>query len=134
MKSIDLKVGNKIYGSSDRIETVTLIKDDNYIFSYPGLLREANSEQELAGCKGIPIAEDILILIGFVWNLTKNAMWNEHEFLICKDVDGTFYSAVWGCDLENQPELICVCQIPFIHTLQNLHYTFTGHEINLDKL
>jgi len=129
MESKELRIGNKIYGVSDRIETVTLIKENGLIESYPGLFKEANSPQEVMYCSGIPLSEEILLKCGFSkFHEFSMADANyristKERYLMIELLHGKYIANIY-----HQVE------IKYLHQLQNLYFALTGQELNTSGL
>lgn len=77
----------------------------------------------------IVLTEEWLTKLGFGINMTQTAWWNEHEFLISEDNDG-FYFGIWH-DINDDPYVEHVCDVRYVHQLQNLHLIITGQELIL---
>jgi hypothetical protein len=126
--SKDLRLGNLIYGPSDREETIVAIIGEGWVKSYPGKLTEARFDAELKYCSGIPLTEEWLIKLG--WQLDfvdKNGL---KEFINYKsDLDAiNLYQDKFSFNCwENSkcPE--------YVHQLQNLYHALTGQELQLTQ-
>lgn len=125
----ELRIGNLIYGVSDRVETVTLIKEDNYVQAYAGMLIETVHGIELKYCSGIELTEDWLLKLGF--NLTihnRDSGYKQFGKIVC-GFDFTFC-----IECNNEPEFSIdnkptQSDMKHVHQLQNLYFALTGKEL-----
>lgn len=81
----------------------------------------------------VVLSEEVLLKIGFGWNIGKSAMWNQYEFLIGQDDEGFFF-AQWQYDSNEDPYPSHIVHVNTLHDLQNLHKIITGKELNTSGL
>lgn len=117
IQSNELRIGNKIYGVSDRIETVTQIYSSNDVKTYIGK-EWITTGGHLTDYSPIPLTEEILLKCGFekspylgtidVFNFPNTQL----------QVIKTSISSlpVWNFRLIG----FTICEVEYLHHLQNL--------------
>ena len=125
MEAKELRIGNLIYGVSDRIETVIGLGSDT-ISAYPGKLVDAQMFFTEDDFTPIPLTEEWLIKFGFEKHHLYSEQYNKDNYSIvfCKDNCIDFWIA--DCD-----DCGVAVKIPFVHQLQNLYFALTGEELGL---
>lgn len=126
MEANEIRVGNIFIGYDDKLFSWGL---KEFSFIEP----DVNISIDEIIKSPVVISEEILLKIGFGWNIGKSAMWNEHEFLIGKDNEG-FYFAQWQYDSNEDPYPSHIVHVNMLHDLQNLHKLITGQELNTSGL
>ena len=123
MKANELRIGNLIYGVSDRIEKITYITE-RYVKTN---LIKIEAESQILGIEHlqpIPLTEEWLLKLGFRTeenysfeldnisiNTKRELMW---IFTKCKN------NVVVGLDLTE-----------YVHELQNIYFALTGSELTV---
>jgi hypothetical protein len=128
MKAQDLRIGNLVYGVSDRIETVSAIYGDNRIQTHIPQLAESYYEEDVALFEPIPLSEDILLRLGF------EKVKSDYEEAETYD----FYLGIIYFNMANTSTKIsgkyCLSFIPdYVHQLQNLYFALTGTELTFKQ-
>jgi hypothetical protein len=126
MKASEVRLGNLIYGVSDRIETVIGI-GENSITAYAGKLIKAKMEFPEKDFRPIPLTEEWLVRFGFSCEEMKG---NQSDFRVYRKGRLTFNTAHdswWYNNMILSPE----AQPNHVHTLQNLFYALNNEELAL---
>jgi hypothetical protein len=127
--SRELRLGNLIYGPSDREETIVAIIGEGWVKLYPGRLTGARFDAELKDCSGIPLTEEWLIKLGFE-EVYRSLYTVRYENLQQAQFDYRFNL------VENLRHLTWrgnTVQCEYVHQLQNLYYSLTGQELQLTQ-
>ena len=145
IQASELRIGNFFMGIGG-VQTVLSLEENtdrgncNYsseehrlMYSHLILCHQNRNQYKPFEIEPIPLSEEVLLKIGFGWNIGKSAMWNEHEFLIGKDNEG-FYFAQWQYDSNEDPYPSHIVHVNTLHDLQNLHKIITGKELNTSGL
>jgi len=124
MKASELRIGNLVYGVSDRIETVIGLTE-NTITAYVGKLSGSKMESSEKDYSPIPLSEKWLLKFGFI----QTPLTYDREKL-CISISGiqydngrTYFNS-WAI-LERQPK--------YVHELQNLYFSLTGEELMIQQ-
>lgn len=114
----ELRIGNWVYGVSDRVETIASISESSCQTSLIGV----ENSTPLENLSPIPITEDILLKLGFGVSdrTSKYKIWmtsKDEEFGLIQNSAGftTYY---------NQKT-----KYAYVHQLQNIFFDLTGKEL-----
>jgi len=114
VKATELRIGNYVWGGSDRHEQIAEIFRERVVTSFRGNLLNVSDYEDISP---IEITQEILIKSGFTY-IKSNKL--EHDEL------GQFISQGNGFYMtEVLPEM------KYVHQLQNAFYAFTGKEIEI---
>ena len=127
MKASELRIGNLVYGVSDRIETVIGI-NGNLITSYVGKLFASNMESDEADYNPIPLNDKWLLKFGF-------EEIDNRFFLLRFIVEhgiGQFFGDGYSFRITTSgTESTHASSIKYVHQLQNLYRELTGEDLKL---
>lgn len=116
----ELRIGNLVYAYPFRIIKVSEITNLKSVLNEGDESEEPFADEEL---DGIPLTPEILEKCGF----RKVVGWYENI-----EMYGAFEFTNDGCfelsDGEDRP----ICKIRFVHQLQNLYFTLTGIELEIN--
>jgi hypothetical protein len=125
MKASEVRLGNLVYGVSDRIETVIGI-GENSITAYAGKLIKAKMKFPEKDFRPIPLTEEWLVKFGF-----DSDGFKQYEFmnwgLFVKKGMGKGYAASHGFFVQRFE----LTEINFVHELQNLFYALSQEELKI---
>lgn len=119
----ELRIGNLIYGVSDRIETIVKITDGGKITTY-----KANGiyENDIDDLSPIPLTPEILEKCGFKKIIADGGAVGYYEYYD----NGKYETSVlskWGITLMGIDSI----HIKYLHQLQNLFYALCGKELEI---
>jgi len=120
ISSKELRIGNYIYGITDRVEIVDAISEDELKTHTPKL--EDYHWDELKYYNPIPLTEEWLLKLGMVNN--SNEWEKRHEeinFIIERFNNKYYYTGGEGVILSKP--------MNYLHELQNLCYAITGKDL-----
>jgi len=117
----DLRIGNLLYGVSDRIETIIGIEDNGMIKSFVGNMNKGFANIEITDFSGISVTYDNLIKMGFkqLENYNEGVL-GLNGFRMCEHL-GEWQ---WNDFSRNK-------KVKYIHELQNLYFALTNEELNV---
>lgn len=125
----ELRLGNLLYGVSDRIETVKQITHTHTLKTHKaGLLMDG----DLADYSPIPITEDWLLKIGLVQDESGRLFQPSKEIHEKCEGDIGFKCPSFFFNSRLNRWMDCqtrVC-VDYIHQVQNLVYALTGEELS----
>ena len=131
MKANELRLGNLVYGVSDRIEKVTHITEKEVKTN----LLKLDAESQLLNfndIRPIPLTEEWLLKFGFEFN-HQNEYWkhyqNDKGFNISQWVHPTKFAGFekFGAFYYGDSYL----EVKYVHTFQNLYFALTGEELEV---
>jgi len=129
LKASELRIGNYVFGVSDRIEIVCSITDEE--LKTKTIHFDDHFTSEIKYFNPIPLTEEWLIKFGFV-KADNNRF--EHELLVW-DVEqhgDKFAFCIW--DEENPAVTNFIMHSYFVHTFQNNFFALTGKELTHQKI
>ena len=138
MKASELRIGNLVYGVSDRIETVIGL-GEAAITAYAGDLVESQMTFPEEDFIPIPLTEEWLIGFGFtkvVYESDGTGYGTEYELECSHDVfmsyADDFSLGIYNSRKSSDDDFAVIPnweQTKFVHGLQNLYYSLTGKEL-----
>ena len=123
MKAQELRIGNCVYGVSDRIEQVIQLSETNVTTDIVKI--NAPMEIGLNDISPIPLTEEWLIKIGIELEFeelesgSKLLSWVKGAFNLEIDKDGKICFEVYSHYIE----------VKYVHQLQNLYFALTEEEL-----
>ena len=123
----DLRLGNFIFGVSDRMETITGLRntsEGNLITSHPGILLKASFEGSIKDYSGILITEKWFE--AFQFQTDSICFWKE-TFEIGWFKNGFYYLPSRNLAYRSLKKLV------YVHELQNLYFIITGEELQVKE-
>lgn len=136
MKVQELRIGNLVYGVSDRVEQITLISETKIITDLVKI--NAPMEVDLTDISPIPLTEEWLIKFGFVkeplaYSINidkfgrgkKITISSDYLYIVDSEKQNTIPTdiiTIWNKDIVKEF---------YVHQLQNLYFTLTGEELKL---
>ena len=126
MEAKELRIGNLVYGVSDRIETVVGL-GNNTISAYPGKLVDAQMFFTEDDFTPIPLTEEWLVKFGFepYENIGNRRFYHIENFIVESSIPAAPVYYTCGREL--------ICFIEYVHQLQNLYFALTGEELGLQS-
>jgi len=144
MEAKELRIGNLVYGVSDRIETVVEL-DQYSITAYAGKLIESQATFSQEDFSPIPLTEEWLVKFGFNkkgesrygfkynypmadWGFTIEPSFKEGKWFFGHE----YYDS--GDDNLDYTSLNFCVDLQYVHTLQNIFFALTGEELGLQDV
>ena len=131
MRTVELRIGNKLFDYNNRIITISLIDYPIQLKKYFVGCKENHSRYTINDIKPIPLTEQWLKDFGFDQLCTKRAdeqfdnyeIYNKEDFQIDKAQEEQDEKGYWffinGYSIN----------IVYVHQLQNLYFALTGKEL-----
>ena len=136
MKASELRLGNLIFGVSDRVETVTAIGMDS-ITSYAGKLVDCKMLAHESECNPIPITEQWLLKFGFKHGATPKYRYivfrigaTSESYIYCNEVKEGLDCGICIHEYDETYLTTPMGYIKHVHQLQNLYFALTGEDCN----
>ena len=129
LKTTDLRIGNYIYGVSDRVELISAVHENGLTTKTPHF--DDYHTDIIKYYKPIPLTEEWLINFGFLQSMALTNYWSEDEemnifvynevihYVIPLDHDGNFWK---------------IKKLEYVHNLQNLYFALTGKDLTHQKI
>lgn len=130
----DLRIGNLVYGVSDRIEKVVCIKEDKLTTKHYTGEFDNDYECEIEYFSPIPLSEDILKRMGFeeVDGLYVIPLKATGTFLVIKPLANYYW--IEYSDAHGHIESVGLGELTSVHKAQNLYYSLTGSELTIKDI
>lgn len=130
MKPQELRIGNYVYGASDRLEIIVAISSESiYTDHYLPEKLSAPFECKISDIKPIPITEEWLMKFGFSAGYDTKLGYEESfsidEFIL--DTDFCLSIA------QEDNKITIRSEIKHIHQLQNIYHSLTGEELTIKE-
>lgn len=119
IKAEELRIGNYIYGVSDRVETIKELLTPYAETAFRGGLLHYSKYEDL---QPIPLSEEWLVTFWFEFDTVT---WRKGRVMLSQGKSGKW--AVWYGTLTHGR--IDECDIEFVHSLQNLIFILTQKEL-----
>lgn len=124
----DLRIGNLVYGVSDRIEVICDLNSTGQIRATPPKLTKVTGFYDISDIKGIPLTPEILLKAGF----TKGS---GYHLEIPNGQRVSYYEDTKEWELYENPTFTYfpILNKPlYLHQLQNLYHALTSTELEIE--
>jgi hypothetical protein len=123
MKAQELRIGNLVYGVSDRIEQIVQISGTKVTTDLVKI--SAPMEIELTDISPIELTEEWLLKFGFEERLGGRFFKHSWFYLDpeCAGVSGWYFRSIDAFKAKTQ----------YVHQLQNLYFALTGEELTIKQ-